>query len=47
MEDDSIVPRDIMWLSISIDHRLVDGADGVRFMARVKELLETPALMLL
>jgi len=25
LPDDSIVPRDILWLSISIDHRLVDG----------------------
>jgi len=47
MADDSIVPRDILWLSISIDHRLVDGADGARFMVRLRELLENPALMLL
>ncbi len=47
MSDDSIEPRDVMMLSISIDHRLVDGADGARFMVRVRELLENPALMLL
>ncbi|KAA3606714.1 MAG: 2-oxo acid dehydrogenase subunit E2 [Planctomycetota bacterium] len=47
MPDDSIVPRDILWISISIDHRLVDGADGARFMVRVRELLENPHLMLL
>lgn len=47
MEDDSIVPRDIMWMSISIDHRLVDGADGARFMRRIQELLEKPHLMLM
>jgi len=47
MDDDSIVPRDILWLSISIDHRLVDGADGARFMVRVRDLLEDPARMLL
>ena len=44
---DEIVAREVMMLSISIDHRLVDGADGARFMVRVKELLENPALMLL
>jgi pyruvate dehydrogenase E2 component (dihydrolipoamide acetyltransferase) len=44
---DVIVARDIMLLSISIDHRLVDGADGARFMMRVKALLEDPSLMLL
>ncbi|MFQ5748476.1 MAG: dihydrolipoamide acetyltransferase family protein [Planctomycetota bacterium] len=47
MADDSIVPRDILWLSISIDHRLVDGADGARFMVRVRDLLEDPARLLL
>ncbi|MGB0685092.1 MAG: 2-oxo acid dehydrogenase subunit E2, partial [Planctomycetota bacterium] len=44
---DDIVARQVMNLSISIDHRLVDGADGARFMVRVRELLEDPALMLL
>jgi pyruvate dehydrogenase E2 component (dihydrolipoamide acetyltransferase) len=44
---DDIVARQIMNLSISIDHRLVDGADGARFMVRMRELLEDPALMLL
>ncbi len=44
---DDIVAAQVMNLSISIDHRLVDGADGARFMVRVRELLEDPALMLL
>ena len=44
---EDIVARDVMMLSISIDHRLVDGADGARFMVRVRELLEDPDLMLL
>ncbi len=44
---EDIVARDVMMLSISIDHRLVDGADGARFMGRVRELLEDPDLMLL
>ena len=44
---DDIVAVQVMNLSISIDHRLVDGADGARFMVRVRELLEEPALMLL
>lgn len=44
---DDIVARMVMNLSISIDHRVVDGADGARFMVRVRELLEDPALMLL
>ena len=45
--DDEIVIRDIMYLSLSLDHRVVDGAVGARFMNRVKELIENPALMLL
>ncbi len=45
--DGEIVVRDIMLLSISLDHRVVDGAVGARFMNRVKELLENPALLLL
>ena len=44
---DDIVAAQVMNLSISIDHRIVDGADGARFMVRVRELLEDPALMLL
>jgi pyruvate dehydrogenase E2 component (dihydrolipoyllysine-residue acetyltransferase) len=36
---DDIVARDVMMLSISIDHRLVDGADGARFMVRVRDLM--------
>ncbi len=45
--DDEIVIRDIMYLSLSLDHRVVDGAVGAYFMNRVKEQLENPALMLL
>lgn len=45
--DDEIVIRDIMYLSLSLDHRVVDGAVGARFMNVVKELLENPSLMLL
>ncbi|MCP4093463.1 MAG: hypothetical protein GY747_08440 [Planctomycetes bacterium] len=44
---DDIVAAQVMNLSISIDHRIVDGADGARFMVRVREFLEDPSLMLL
>ena len=36
-----------MNLSISVDHRLVDGADAVRFLVHIKTLLENPALLAL
>jgi pyruvate dehydrogenase E2 component (dihydrolipoamide acetyltransferase) len=37
-----IVARDQMSLSLVCDHRILYGADGARFLARVKELLERP-----
>ena len=40
-----IVPRWLMNLSISLDHRLVDGWDGAMFLQEVKTLLEDPTLM--
>ncbi|HEX5011514.1 MAG TPA: 2-oxo acid dehydrogenase subunit E2 [Planctomycetota bacterium] len=45
--DDQIVVRDIMLLSLSLDHRVVDGAVGAHFMNSVKEALENPGLLLL
>lgn len=38
--NDAIAIRPIMYLSLSIDHRLIDGALGSRFLQRVAELLE-------
>jgi len=40
-------PRLMMPLSLSYDHRLVDGADAARFMARLKDALEQPLLLAL
>jgi pyruvate dehydrogenase E2 component (dihydrolipoamide acetyltransferase) len=42
--DDSgrIVARDQLSLSLVCDHRILYGADGAKFLARVKELLEQP-----
>jgi len=37
-----IVLRDMMTLSLSFDHRLVDGAPAARFLQRVKQLIERP-----
>ncbi len=38
--------RPMMGLSLSFDHRALDGAPAAAFLARVKELLETPGLLL-
>ena len=45
--DGAVLPRQIMNLSSSFDHRVVDGADAAAFIQRIKGLLETPALMFL
>ena len=38
--------RPMMYLALSYDHRIIDGRESVSFLVRVKELLESPALML-
>jgi pyruvate dehydrogenase E2 component (dihydrolipoamide acetyltransferase) len=37
----------MMYLSMSCDHRVVDGAIGALFLNRVIELLQNPKLLLL
>jgi len=44
---DEIQVRQYMNFSISVDHRLADGADGARFLMYLKRLLETPGLLAL
>jgi 2-oxoisovalerate dehydrogenase E2 component (dihydrolipoyl transacylase) len=39
------IPRKMMNLSSSFDHRVIDGWDAARFIQRAKALLETPALI--
>ena len=41
-----IVIRPMMTLSLTVDHRVIDGSVGASFLQRVKNLLENPALML-
>jgi pyruvate dehydrogenase E2 component (dihydrolipoamide acetyltransferase) len=42
-----VVVRDMMNLSISVDHRIVDGHEAARFVAEIKTTLENPGLMFL
>lgn len=42
-----IVPRAMMYLSLTFDHRIVDGAPAAEFLRTVKELLEKPYRLLL
>ncbi|WP_408956826.1 2-oxo acid dehydrogenase subunit E2 [Natrinema sp. 74] len=45
--DESIEPRSVLTLSLSFDHRLIDGAVGARFTNTVMQYLENPTLLLL
>jgi 2-oxoglutarate dehydrogenase E2 component (dihydrolipoamide succinyltransferase) len=41
-----VVIKPMMYLALSYDHRIIDGRESVSFLVRVKELLETPDLLL-
>jgi len=41
------VAGDRMWVGLSGDHRVVDGAVAATYLAALKKLLENPALMLI
>ena len=43
LRDGGVVPRKMMNLSSSFDHRVIDGYDAADFIQRIKGLLETPA----
>lgn len=42
---DQLVPRKIMNLSSSFDHRIIDGWDAATFIQEIKRLLEHPAML--
>src|SRR5262245_35658507 len=46
-ENGAFVPRMMLPLSLSYDHRVIDGADGIRFLRWVAEALEQPFLLAL
>jgi 2-oxoglutarate dehydrogenase E2 component (dihydrolipoamide succinyltransferase) len=43
----NVVIRPMMYVALTYDHRVVDGREAVSFLKRVKEVMETPARMLL
>jgi 2-oxoglutarate dehydrogenase E2 component (dihydrolipoamide succinyltransferase) len=45
-ENGQVVIKPMMYLAVSYDHRIIDGRESVSFLVKVKELLETPELLL-
>ncbi|MBA3698947.1 MAG: pyruvate dehydrogenase complex dihydrolipoamide acetyltransferase [Planctomycetes bacterium] len=46
VKNGTVVPGKVMRLTLSADHRAVDGADAAAFMKTLRELLEAPATLL-
>ena len=46
VRDDQIVIADIMRVTLSVDHRVGDGAKAVAFLAELKRIMENPLLLL-
>jgi pyruvate dehydrogenase E2 component (dihydrolipoamide acetyltransferase) len=46
-EDDTVVVRPMMTLSLVFDHRVVDGAPAARFLDRIAQLVKDPMLLLI
>lgn len=42
-----IVARPMMYIALSYDHRVIDGSTAVRFLVKVKDLIEDPESLLL
>lgn len=47
VRDGEIVVRNIMSVTMSCDHRVIDGATGAKFLQTFKQMLENPILMLM
>ena len=46
-EDGKVVIRPMMNLALSYDHRIIDGRDAVLFLVAIKDMIESPAKILL
>jgi 2-oxoglutarate dehydrogenase E2 component (dihydrolipoamide succinyltransferase) len=42
-----VVLRPMMYTALTYDHRIVDGSEAVRFLVRIKELVEDPGVLLI
>jgi len=45
--DGQVVLRPMMYVALTYDHRIVDGAEAVTFLVRVKQLIEDPGVLLI
>ena len=46
VEGDNIVIRPVMMLSLTYDHRIIDGAPAAKFLQRVKQIMMNPYLLI-
>jgi 2-oxoglutarate dehydrogenase E2 component (dihydrolipoamide succinyltransferase) len=46
-EKGQVVVRPMMYMALTYDHRIVDGAEAVQFLVRVKQLVEDPGALLI
>lgn len=47
IDKDRMENRPMMYIALSYDHRIVDGAEAVQFLVKIKEMLEDPETLLL
>jgi pyruvate dehydrogenase E2 component (dihydrolipoamide acetyltransferase) len=46
VKNGAVVPGNVMKVTLSCDHRVVDGASGAAFLQTLKAYLENPVMML-
>lgn len=42
-----VVPRPLMYIALTYDHRIIDGREAVFFLRRIKDTVEDPRRLLL
>jgi 2-oxoglutarate dehydrogenase E2 component (dihydrolipoamide succinyltransferase) len=47
LDQERMANRPMMYIALSYDHRIVDGAEAVQFLVKIKEMLEDPETLLL
>lgn len=46
VEGDNIIIKPVMMLSLTYDHRIIDGAPAAQFLQRIKQILQNPYLLI-